>query len=132
MSNDFEMVDRIGVWPWIGIVVTIIWVVGPALAILMDRQSSYYASQIRTCRELFDPDKPTPAPLRNLPESSLRDLRNRLQTYENCAEGVEVQQRTARQLGNQVASALLGLGLVTATAFWAIVGLVVWVVRVVR
>jgi hypothetical protein len=132
MSNDVEMVDRVGVWPWIGIVVTIIWVVGPALAILMDRQSSYYASQLQTCRELFDPDKPTPAPLRNLPESSLRDLRNQLQTYENCAEGVEVQRRTARKLGNQVASALLGLGLLTATVFWAIVGLVVWVVRVVR
>jgi hypothetical protein len=52
-----------------------------------------------------------------------------LLTYESCAEGVEANRQLSQQLGDQIASFLLGLGLVTATVFWVIVGLVVWVVR---
>jgi hypothetical protein len=114
MSNNVEWWVRGRVWPWIGIVVTIISVVGPALAIYMERESpqtkDYYASQLRMCRE----------------------HRNPLLTYERCAEGVEANRQLSQQLGDQIASSLLGLGLVTATVFWAIVGLVVWVVRGVR
>jgi type IV secretory pathway TrbD component len=111
MSNDVEWWMRGRVWLWIGIVVTIIWVVGLALAIYMERESpqtkDYYASQLGMCRE----------------------HRNPLLTYESCTESVEASRQLSQQLGDQIASFLLGLGLVTATVFWAIVGLIVWVVR---
>jgi hypothetical protein len=71
MSNDVEWWMRGRVWLWIGIVVTIIWVFGPALAFYMEPKSpqikNYYAYQLQMCRE----------------------HRNPLLTYERCAEGVE-------------------------------------------